>query len=1795
MSAKAIHRVQKRTVKNTLRDRRRLFFESLDERLPLDADDSISEATSLGSVSPTPIVRNDSISPDTDVDMYRFSVNAGQTVDFDIDTPTNGPGSLGSFLRIFNSSGTELAFNNDGMAPGENGVGFDAYIRHLFPTAGNYYVSVSNNTNTLFNPTNGNGDVAGGQNSTGTYQLTITALPDDDDDTLVEATNLGAIGTTPDIVNESIETDVDVDLYRFSVTTGEVVDFDIDTTLNGPGGLGSYIRIFNSSGQEVGQNNDGVGIGENVIGFDSYLRFTFTTSGTFYVGVSNFANRFYNPTTGLNDTSGGANSIGAYRLTVQTAPTNPNDTDDETNEATNLSTITTAAVIRTGDIDPAVDVDMYRFSVSTGQIVDFDIDTTLNGSGGLGSFLRLFNSSGTELAFNNDAAAPGETGVGFDAYLRYTFPSQGTYYLGVSNNNNTLYNPTTGVGDVANNLNGTGSYTLTIQGVAVDDDDELTEATSLGSITTAADIVADSITPDTDVDLYRFTVGAGQVVDFDIDTTTNGPGGVDSFLRIFNSSGTEIAFNNNGIGLGENVAIFDSYLRHTFVSGGTYYLGVSNSTNTLYNASTGGGDVSGGANNSGSYTLYVQTAPAVPTDSDDQRSEAPFIGAITTTPYVTTNAVISPDVDVDLLQFTASVGQIIDFDIDTSLNGPGGLGSFLRLFNSSGQELAFDNDAAAPGENTVGYDAYLRYVVPSSGTYYIGVSNANNTLYDSGTGNGDVAGGANSTGTYTLSIQAMPVDTDDQTSEATQIGAVSTNAYTRTENINPDLDVDMYRFTVGANDTVDFDIDTPLNGTGGLGSYLRLFNSSGQQIAFNDDGVAPGESTLGFDAYLRHFFNSSGTYYLGVSNNTNVSYSSTAGTGDASGGLNSIGGYTLRVQLVSSTSSDPDDTLAEATPIATPTTTSQFLSGSIAPDTDVNMYRFTVADNQSVDFDIDTGTNGPGGLDSYLRIFDSNGQQLSFNNNATAPGEGVFGFDAYLRYTFATAGNYYVGVSNSTNFAYNPSTGTSDTAGGANSVGNYQLVVTSQPLPALTVTAIDTSISELGGITFGNVTRTNADISAPLIVNLSSSDTTEATVPSTVTIPANFPSVTFTITAVDDPIVDGTQNVIITASATGLSTGTFALQVTDSDTASPGLALSSPVSTISESNGTAVGTVTRSNANITQPLVVNLVSSDTTEATVPSTVTIPANQTSATFTITAVNDVIVDGTQNITITASASGLTNGTLQMQVTDNDGGATLVLSSVASTISEANGTTIGTVTRTNAAITAPLVVNLTSNDTTEATVPSTVTIPANQTSITFTITGVDDANIDGTQNVTITATAAGLVSGTLPLQVTDNDLGGTLALSAMAASISEFGGSTVGTVTRTSANITQSLVVNLFSSDTSEASLPLTVTIPANQTSVTFTITGVDDAIVDGTQSVTITASAAGLTSATLPLQVTDNDFPPALALSAVASSISELNGTTVGTVTRTNANISQPLVVTLTSNDTTEATVPATVTIPANQTFVNFTITAVDDLVVDGTQSVLFTATATGLATATLPLQVTDNDAAASLTVTAAAASISELNGTMVGTVSRNTGNISQPLVVNLVSSDTTEATVPASVTIPANQVSATFTITAVDDLIIDGARAVTITASASGLSSGAVSFQVTDNDSRWHNIDNPLDVNDDEIITAFDALPIINYLNEFGAGPLPSGDPPPFLDVDSDNQITALDALPVINYLNENPVPPSAPEAMSFAGEFVPAAAAEASSSSEVKTAATQSEAADAYFAELGARRDRELRLLQQSR
>ena len=102
-------------------------------------------------------------------------------------------------------------------------------------------------------------------------------------------------------------------------------------------------------------------------------------------------------------------------------------------------------------------------------------------------------------------------------------------------------------------------------------------------------------------------------------------------------------------------------------------------------------------------------------------------------------------------------------------------------------------------------------------------------------------------------------------------------------------------------------------------------------------------------------------------------------------------------------------------------------------------------------------------------------------------------------------------------------------------------------------------------------------------------------------------------------------------------------------------------------------------------------------------------------------------------------------------------------------------------------------------------------------------------------------------------------TLTMLIAAAEIGEQDGAaaTTATVSRNT-NTTSSLNITLVSSDISEATVPVSVTIAAGQsTSPVFNIGAENDSVADGTQTVTITASATAHADGVDTLDVIDDD--------------------------------------------------------------------------------------------------------------------------------------------------------------------------------------------------------------------------------------------------------------------------------------------------------------------------------------------------
>jgi hypothetical protein len=350
---------------------------------------------------------------------------------------------------------------------------------------------------------------------------------------------------------------------------------------------------------------------------------------------------------------------------------------------------------------------------------------------------------------------------------------------------------------------------------------------------------------------------------------------------------------------------------------------------------------------------------------------------------------------------------------------------------------------------------------------------------------------------------------------------------------------------------------------------------------------------------------------------------------------------------------------------------------------------------------------------------------------------------------------------------------------------------------------------------------------------------------------------------VEDGWVNGNVLVPIRAQSTGYQSASNALSVLDDD--QPTLTLTASTNELLESIGAGVATVTLSrNTSTNNDLIVNLISSDSSRLAAPASVIIPAGARTVSFPLATVDNQSPNAPLRATLTASAAGFAAVPATFQIIDDDT-PLLVLTFADPAITEgaANPATTLTVTR-DPVLPARARLGFQSANPGVASVPSTAIILSNQPSVTIPVAVGNNSLVDGRREVTFTAFVLDEATGspipgasyTNRLVVNDDD-GPTLTIHVNSDIISE-SGSTTGTVSRNTP-ATSNLVVKLDSSLTTEATVPSTVTIPVNQSSVNFSINGVPDGVGDGTKRVTITASATGFNSANASLNVSDVDLP------------------------------------------------------------------------------------------------------------------------------------------------------------------------------------------------------------------------------------------------------------------------------------------------------------------------------------------------
>ncbi|MCE3016679.1 MAG: PKD domain-containing protein [Pirellula sp.] len=355
----------------------------------------------------------------------------------------------------------------------------------------------------------------------------------------------------------------------------------------------------------------------------------------------------------------------------------------------------------------------------------------------------------------------------------------------------------------------------------------------------------------------------------------------------------------------------------------------------------------------------------------------------------------------------------------------------------------------------------------------------------------------------------------------------------------------------------------------------------------------------------------------------------------------------------------------------------------------------------------------------------------------------------------------------------------------------------------------------------------------------------------------------------------------------------------------------------------------------------------------------------------------------------------------------------------------------------------------------------------------------------------------------------------------------------VQRIGFDLGSSLSVNLTSSDTSELTLPANAVFPVGIDTIQVPIHAIDDSLLDGSIAVQLFASINAIQSLPIVMNVLDRE---SLLLSASRLVFGEHEGAGVSvlTVTRSNTDTDQPLTVQLISNDPSEATTLVSVTIPAGQQSTTTGVTAVDDNLFDGPQSVRITTSEARYSDAFVDLTVTDYQPIAIVPMKTRLSEEEPDNRSTQTRVEIRSPAPAGGIAIQLSTSVPRQLTLPASVVIPAGQTSAEFLVSLVDDFIPQGERSARIFASGDGLVAATVDLVLTDADpAYWTNLREPKDVNDDNLIDALDVLDVVNSLNRLGAIVLnPNRDLDlSFVDTNRDGIMDSLDVLLLVNFIN----------------------------------------------------------------
>eukprot|EP01063_Lacrimia_lanifica_P037758 TRINITY_DN7861_c0_g4_i1.p1 TRINITY_DN7861_c0_g4~~TRINITY_DN7861_c0_g4_i1.p1 ORF type:complete len:3166 (+),score=728.41 TRINITY_DN7861_c0_g4_i1:103-9600(+) len=523
---------------------------------------------------------------------------------------------------------------------------------------------------------------------------------------------------------------------------------------------------------------------------------------------------------------------------------------------------------------------------------------------------------------------------------------------------------------------------------------------------------------------------------------------------------------------------------------------------------------------------------------------------------------------------------------------------------------------------------------------------------------------------------------------------------------------------------------------------------------------------------------------------------------------------------------------------------------------------------------------------------------------------------------------------------------------------------------AILVSAISGATSEAGATATWTV-RLGSEPTGDVLISAATNDTTEGQLVngSSIAFGAGNWSTpqTLTVQGQDDAIEDDNVpysviSTVVTADAKYAALSVNDFDVTNNDDAdAAGYIVSAPNSTQTSEMGGAVFYTVKLNSEPVSEVTIDVATNVLEGSVSPSTLVFGASNwsTAATVVVTGVDDFFDDGNVAYTVahtrnTADSkyAALTPSNVALSNVDDDT-AGVTLASTSLTVNE-SGTTALIVVSVDSQPRADVAFTLTVTDASEIAI-SNASITFDRTiypnMLTVTVTGLDDDIDDDTVSANVTfSTAAstdldysGKVIGPVMVTIDDDDDTAGFLLSATAVSTAETLTEATYTVKLTSEPVAP-VTIAVGSVDATEATKSVSsVTFAAAQwnTSMTVTLTGVDDSLDDGDISMTIAHDAESNDSkynaSSVPSVVLTNvdDDVSSVTVSQISGNLTEAGASATFDVVLTSEPFAT-VTVDVASFDMTEGTVDASLEFTAGNwnAVQQVTVMPMDDFVDDG---------------------------------------------------------------------------------------------------------------------------------------------------------------------------------------------------------------------------------------------------------------------